>query len=289
MFLGAGGIYQTDRLLCSKNYVKHGDFKTDLVSVLPLEIVYIFLGVSGWTTIFRLNRVIRLYAFSRAFDRWDAATKVPTIVRMIKTINIMIILMHLLACAYYMFSSAEGIGTNKFVYNGIGNAYVQCFFFATKTAISIGKNPKVDTENNRQIVFMLLAWLVGVFVFAVLVGQVKEIIAQSTRSQDEYMKIFDNISQYMIRMKVPAETMKRVKTWCQFTWNTQKSFDEREILQYLPGKMMTDVALNIHFKTISGVKLFHGCNPGLLKMLVCKLKPIIFLPGDYICKEPISF
>ena len=81
--------------------------------------------------------------------------------------------------------------------------------------------------------------------------------------------------------------MRRVKTWCQFTWNTQKSFDEREILQYLPGKMMTDVALNIHFKTISGVKLFHGCNPGLLKMLVCKLKPIIFLPGDYICKESI--
>ena len=87
--------------------------------------------------------------------------------------------------------------------------------------------------------------------------------------------------------QVSPETIKRVKTWCQFTWNTQKSFDEREILQYLPGKMMTDVALNIHFKTISGVKLFHGCNPGLLKMLVCKLKPIIFLPGDYICKETI--
>ena len=92
-------------------------------------------------------------------------------------------------------------------------------------------------------------------------------------------------SQTQTVAKVPAETAQRVKTWCQFTWNTQKSFDEREILQYLPGKMMTDVALNIHFKTISGVKLFHGCNPGLLKMLVCKLKPIIFLPGDYICKE----
>ena len=93
------------------------------------------------------------------------------------------------------------------------------------------------------------------------------------------------ISSQQTVAKVPVETAQRVKTWCQFTWNTQKSFDEREILQYLPGKMMTDVALNIHFKTISGVKLFHGCNPGLLKMLVCKLKPIIFLPGDYICKE----
>ena len=37
---------------------------------------------------------LHLYAFPRAFDRWDAATKNPTIVRMIKTINIMIILMH---------------------------------------------------------------------------------------------------------------------------------------------------------------------------------------------------
>ena len=202
MFLGKGGIYETSRKLCAKNYVKQGDFRTDLLSVLPFEVVYIFLGIHGWTTIFRINRVLRHYAFSRAFDRWDAATKVPTLVRMIKTINIMIFLMHLLACAYYMFSAMEGIGSNRFVYNGIGNAYVQCFFFATKTAISIGKNPKVDTENNRQIVFMLFAWLSGVFVFAVLVGQVKEIIAQSTRNQDEYMKIFDNINQYMIRMKV---------------------------------------------------------------------------------------
>ena len=39
---------------------------------------------------------MRQYAFSRAFDRLDAATKYPTIIRMIKTINIMIILMHVL-------------------------------------------------------------------------------------------------------------------------------------------------------------------------------------------------
>jgi hypothetical protein len=31
--------------------------------------------------------------------------------------------------------------------------------------------------------------------------------------------------------------------------------------------LRTDVALNIHFQTISGVKLFHGCNPGLIKMI----------------------
>ncbi len=34
------------------------------------------------------------------------------------------------------------------------------------------------------------------------------------------------------------------------------------------------------------VKLFHGCDPGLLKSLVLKLQPMIFLPNDYICRCP---
>ena len=33
------------------------------------------------------------------------------------------------------------------------------------------------------------------------------------------------------------------------------------------------------------MKLFHGCDPGLLKSLVLKLQPMIFLPNDYICRK----
>ena len=56
MFLDASGIYETGRKECAKNYVRHGDFKVDIISVIPFELVYIFLGVRGWTTIFRANR-----------------------------------------------------------------------------------------------------------------------------------------------------------------------------------------------------------------------------------------
>ena len=33
--------------------------------------------------------------------------------------------------------------------------------------------------------------------------------------------------------------MDRVKTWCKYTWDNQKTFDERTILQHLPEKVMT--------------------------------------------------
>ena len=90
---------------------------------------------------------------------------------------------------------------------------------------------------------------------------------------------FDQISQYMYAMNVPEDTRKRVKEWCQYTWKTQKSFDELGILENLPVKMRTDVALDIHYQTLKEVKLFHGCDPGLIKELVVKLQPIIFLSG----------
>ena len=54
MFLDASGIYETNRKDCAKNYVKNGDFKIDIISVIPFEVVYVFFGVSGWTTLFRL-------------------------------------------------------------------------------------------------------------------------------------------------------------------------------------------------------------------------------------------
>jgi cyclic nucleotide gated channel beta 1 len=118
-----------------------------------------------------------------------------------------------------------------------------------------------------------------------VIGNVKDIISQASANQDEYMDKFDKISQYMYHMNVPQETIARVKEWCQYTWRTQKSFDEAGILDHLPLKMRTDVALDIHYETIKNVKLFHGCDPGLIKELVVKLRPIIFLPGDYICKK----
>ena len=73
---------------------------------------------------------------------------------------------------------------------------------------------------------------------------------------------FDQISQYMYRNHVPEETRRRVKLWCQHTWKTQKSFDELGILEFLPTKMRADVAMDIHYETIKGVKLFHGCDAG---------------------------
>jgi hypothetical protein len=79
---------------------------------------------------------------------------------------------------------------------------------------------------------------------------------------------FDQLSQYMLGLNVPEETVGRVKEWCQHTWKTQKSFDELSILEFLPSKMRTDVALDVHYKVclliiIIYIKLFIENSPSM--------------------------
>ena len=101
--------------------------------------------------------------------------------------------------------------------------------------------------------------------------------------RNEYRKRLVAISNYMQKFRVPSMvqvilvmmvvmmmimmmmmmmTQERVKLWLQYTWEHQKIFNESEVLAFLPPKMRTDLALKVHYATLSKVKLFQDCDTG---------------------------
>ncbi|XP_047042288.1 cyclic nucleotide-gated cation channel beta-3-like isoform X1 [Helicoverpa zea] len=280
MFLHEG-FWVDDPTETRKNYRKKMQYKFDVISLLPLDILYIYFGTQK--VILRLPRVLKLQTFWEFHQAMDRVLSSPYVVRIGKTLFYIFYLIHLNACAYYAMSDYIGLGSNGWVYDNVGSPYIRCFYFATKTATSIGKNPK--PENTIEYLFMTAAWLMGVFVFALLIGQIRDIIATATRAKTEYRKTLDGSSRYLRRLNMPVTLQRRVASWFDYTWSKQRCFDEPSILNSLPFNMKRDVALEVHMSTLSKVQLFRDCSSSLLRDLVLQLRPVCFLPGDVVVRR----
>ncbi|UYV66306.1 CNGB1 [Cordylochernes scorpioides] len=227
----------------------------DLLSLAPLDLLYLKIGPNA---LLRFPRLLKIQTFWEFFNRVDAVARSPYIIRITRTLIYMMYLIHLNACAYYAMSTWEGIASNTWVFQGIGNAYVRCFYFATKTATSIGKNPK--PTNEYEYTFMTFSWLMGVFIFAFLIGQIRDIVATATQSKTQFRQLMDNAVKYMHRLNLPDDLQRRVRLWLNHTWEYQKTLnccvDESSILDSLPKKMKTDIAIQVHYGTLTKVQLF---------------------------------
>ncbi|XP_050361754.1 cyclic nucleotide-gated cation channel beta-3 isoform X2 [Nymphalis io] len=280
MFLFDGFIIE-DTIATKTHYKRKLQYKYDVMSLLPLDILYVYFGTK--MVILRFPRLLKLQTFWDFHRAMDRILHCPYVVRVGKTLFYIFYLIHLNACAYYLISYYIGLGSDGWVYDNKGNAYIRCFYFATKTATSIGKNPK--PEKPAEYLFMTFAWLMGVFVFALLISQIRDIIATATKARTDYRMSVDACSWYLRKQNLPLSVQRRIACWFNFTWNQQRCIDESRILSLLPYNMKRDVALYVHMSILSQVQLFRDCSSSLLRDLVLQLKPVSYLPGDVVVRR----
>ncbi|XP_051878549.1 cyclic nucleotide-gated cation channel beta-3-like [Pristis pectinata] len=278
-FVKQGDII-TDKIEMRKHYVKSLKFKLDLASIIPFDLLYLLLG---YNPLFRLNRVLKYSIFFEFNNQLESIMKKAYRYRIARTIGYLLFLLHINACLYYWASDFEGIGSNKWVYNGKGNRYLRCYYWAVRTLITIGGIPEPVTV--FELVFQGCNYFTGVFVFSSLLGQMRDIIGAATAGQTYYQTSLDNTVAYLNIYSVSRYIQNRVHKWYEYTWESQGQLDVSEMMEDLPVKMQLAIAIDQNYEIVSKVDLFKDCDKEMIYDILLRLKSVVYLPGDFVCKK----
>nr|XP_046249987.1 cyclic nucleotide-gated cation channel beta-1-like [Scatophagus argus] len=275
-----GGDVVSDKKDMRRNYMKTKRFKFDVASLVPLELFYFKTGINP---LLRLPRLLKINSFFEFNERLEAILTKAYIYRVIRTTTYLLYCLHCNACLYYWGSAFNGLGSTKWVYDGEGNSYIRCYYFAVKSLITIGGLP--DPTTLFEIVFQLINYFVGVFAFSIMIGQMRDVVGAATAGQTYYRTCVDNTIKYMSSYRIPKDVQNRVKTWYNYTWQSQGMLDEQELLTQLPDKMRLDIAIDVNYSIVSKVPLFQGCDRQMIFDMLKSLRSVVYLPGDYVCKK----
>ncbi|XP_022660260.1 cyclic nucleotide-gated cation channel beta-3-like isoform X2 [Varroa destructor] len=220
------------------NYRTSPNFRNDMLSLLPLE--YPFAAHFSLAPLLRLNRLLRIDSYTLIFRKMEMASSMAFLWRLLRIVSYMMMIIHFNACAYFVISRIEGIGSNAFVYPGIGDLpYIRCFYFSFKMAAGIGKNVKPTHE--LEYIFMAFLWLQGSFIFAFILGQIKDIVSTAAYEETEYQTSMDLVIRHMVQMGIPKELDRKVRRYLVETYATKRTLREDAMLHILPQNLRAEV------------------------------------------------
>ncbi|XP_061439937.1 cGMP-gated cation channel alpha-1 isoform X2 [Rhineura floridana] len=283
------GLMVKEEIKLKKKYKGMVQFKLDVLSIVPTDLLYFKLGLN-YPEI-RMNRLLRISRMFEFFQQTETRTSYPNIFRISNLVMYIIIIIHWNACMYFSISKAIGFGTDTWVYPNIthpefgrlARKYVYSLYWSTLTLTTIGETP--PPVKDAEYFFVIVDFLVGVLIFATIVGNIGAMISNMNAAREEFQARIDAIKQYMQFRNVSKDLEKRVIKWFDYLWTNKKAVDEIKVLKYLPDKLQAEIAINVHLETLMKVQIFADCEAGLLVELVLKLQPQVYSPGDYVCRK----
>ncbi|CAH2315925.1 cyclic nucleotide-gated olfactory channel isoform X1 [Pelobates cultripes] len=256
------GLLVRDLKLLSDRYVHTLQFKLDVLSILPTDLGYLAFGLHRPEL--RFNRLLHFPRMFECFDQTETRTSYPNMFRIFNLVLYILLIIHWNACIYYAISKAIGFGQDSWVYPNVTDPnygyltreYVYCLYWSTLTLTTIGETPPPVTDT--EYLFVIFDFLVGVLIFATIVGNVGSMISNMNATRAEFQAKIDAIKHYMQFRHVSKELEAKVIRWFDYLWTNKKTVDEREVLKNLPDKLRAEIAINVHLDTLKKVSCLYS-------------------------------
>jgi len=314
------GVLQTETIKLRQHYMNSTTFYIDLLCLLPLDFLYLSLE---FQSMLRVCRLVKIYRFWEFLDRTERHTNYPNLFRLLSLVHYLLVAFHWNSCIFYKLHKGTGFGSGNNTLFGqefpdlakglsemegivsrgkidnvdsgdiqfareiaqqdITKLYLMSYYWTILAMTTVGNLPHPTTK--VQYFYVIFQLLAGIMVFATVLGYVASIVSNISAARKDFQAKLDGVKTYMRIRKVPSNIQIKVIKWFDYLWLSQKSSDEEKSINCLPDKLKGEIAIHVHLDTLKRVEIFQNTEAGFLCELVLRLRPILFSPGDYICRK----
>jgi CRP-like cAMP-binding protein len=283
------GLLVTDKPRIIRNYLSSW-FALDVSSTLPWEYM-IPSSLNVDPKIFKALRAIKLMRIARMtrlISRFQYRLKLnPAYLRLGVTVLGAVLFWHLLACGYWVISTAfgNGLGTDAWVPDATFEGeesfvqYGRCFMWAMTATTGMGFN--IDPQNTLQTVMTIFSMLGGMFLVTMMIGSVSN--ALSNMDVQEAMKAQkeEQLAVYFMRKSVPQELQKRIEDYYEYMF-AMHSANTGDLLSDLHESLRLNLSMCENRELSRKLPLFGLLEEITMVELVPAFKARIYLPEEIV-------
>ena len=228
----------------------------------------------------RLLQLLRLLKLARVAERmwhWQRAEfHNPNVIRLALFFFWLALSTHWIAIGWL---ALRGVSADL----GQATNYLRALYWSITTLATVGYGD-ITPSTNAEMLYAILVMILGVGVYGYVIGNVAALLANIDPARVHHRELVDRVSAFMRYRGVPAGLQRRILDYYEYLWEKRLGYDESAAISGLPPTLRTEVSLFLNRDILQKVPLFRGASDDFIKAIALEMRPIIFMPGDYVIR-----
>ncbi|MFP4508822.1 MAG: ion transporter [Spirochaetaceae bacterium] len=226
----------------------------------------------------RLLRLVKLLRVNSAVRHLKGVQIInPSVVRMAVLMFWILLTAHFVAVGWIALGAVDPALAG-------GARYLEAMYWTSTTLTTIGYGD-ITPVTGPQTIFTIFIQILGAGLYGFVIGNIASLIANIDVAKTQFREKLERINTFLRYRAIPAELQSRVNDYYEYLWNSRRGHEEANILEELPLSLKTQIAYHINSEIIEKVPIFQGAGEQLIRDMILKLQPTVFLPNDYIVRK----
>ncbi|CDW82933.1 cyclic nucleotide-binding protein [Stylonychia lemnae] len=263
------------------NYIKSGRFFVDLAASIPFELVIEgtdpgasnkqlkLFGLLKLVRLLRLGRIIRYMKLKQGFKMG---------MRLIQLLLGQLLLVHWIACIWYLIIRQYGdwIPPKDIALSNPGDDTSELTAFYYLQMMS----------QYFVVYYYAVLTMAGAILSAFIFGNMAAIMAAINKKANQFDEQMDLVNTTMRQMKLSPKMQDKVLSFMmhiQYSPDLHQDIDK--FFMILNEPLKKQILYHLHGPLIKKVPIMNKSSSVEQSFFISNLKPVLFLPGDYIARE----